>query len=186
MHDLIRHFPTRPTTSGSRNELVVGEVVRAMARLGHPSVLFRIRETHQVVSFRTVNHTHLSALHVTIDRPTGKTALSTAMFGNQVRLQVVAEHRRRLSHPTDLLDAARAQSAPTVPELGVRLEQEHSSMLASTHVDIDIDQLRTPSDNRTAPLETLMRATIHTLEAVLKTRTEVPAPSSEPPAAQQP
>jgi hypothetical protein len=186
VQDLIRHFPTRPTTSGSRNELVVGEVVRAMARLGHPSVLFRIRETHQVLSFRTVNHTHLSALHVTIDRPTGTTALSTAMFGNQVRLQVVAEHRQRLSHPTDLLNAARAQSTPSVPELGVRLEQEHSSMLASTHVDIDIDQLRTPSDNHTAPLETLMRATIHTLEAVLKTRTEHPAPSSDPPAAQQP
>ena len=183
MHDLIRQFPHRPTTTGSRNELVVGEVVRAMARLGHPSVLFRIRETHQVLSFRTVAHAHVTALHVTIDRPTGKTALSAAMFGNQVRLHVVAEHRQRQSHPAELLHAARAQHAPAVMEHGVHLEQEHSSILASTHIDIDIDQLQAPSEAITAPLEGLMQATILTLETALQTRTNPPAAAMDAPEA---
>ena len=183
MHDLIRQFPPRPATTGNRNELVVGEVVRAMARLGHPSVLFRIRETQQVLSFRPVDHAHVTALHVTIHRPTGNTALSTAMFGNQVRLDVVAERRQRQSHPAELLDAARAQAAPTEADNGVRIEQEHSSILASTHVDIDIDSLRSPGEPLTAPLESLMRSTIQMLEQALEAHTEPGVSSSDAPKA---
>ena len=178
MHDLIRPFPSPP---GSRNERIVGEVVRAMARLGHLSIRFRIRETHQVLSFRTVAHTHVTALHITIDRPKGQTALSTVMFGKQVRLQVVAEQRQRASHPRALLDAARAGAAPTMTASGVRLEQEHSSILASIPVDIDIDALQTPDEPHTAPLEALMRATIDTLEEALVAHTLRAAASDAPP-----
>ncbi len=178
MHDLIRPFPF---PHGSRNERIIGEVVRAMARLGHLSILFRIQETHQVLSFRTMAHTHVTALHITIDRPKGQTALSTVMFGKQVRLQVVAEQRQRASHPEALLDAARAGATPTMTASGVRLEQEHSSVLASILVDVDIDALQTPEDAQTAPLQALMRSTIDTLEAALVAHTLRAAAADAPP-----
>ena len=69
---------------------------------------------------------------------------------------------------------------------GVRIEQEHSSILASTHVDIDIDPLRTPGETITAPLEPLMRSTIQLLEQALAAHTEPGASSTNAPDAPQP
>jgi hypothetical protein len=166
VHDLIRQFQPGSELADSRNEIVVGEVIRAMARLGHPSVMFRIHDDRQQLRFRANANTGLSSIHVTVERPSGSGALSEAMFGNHIQLKVVAEVRQQLSHPAELLRAA-LPSTLASPQ-GIRVQRELSSVLAHTTRDIDIDQIVVATGGVGAPLVSLMRQTIRELAGALR------------------
>ena len=167
MSDLIRRFPTHAPTTADRNEVAIGEVIRAMARLGNPSILFRIREDRQVLSFRTPTHPTITRLHVTFDRIAGSTVLTKAMFGHSVSLQVVAEQQQRLSHPAALLHAASLQHGPAWEQDDVRVTQEQSSTLASVRIALGPEQLRPSGTDPAASLLEVMASAIDTLSAAL-------------------
>ena len=167
MHDLIRKFPAHASAKDGRNELVIGEVIRAMARLGHPSILFRIREDRQVLSFRAATHPTITTLHVFIERVAGSTVLTTAMFGNRVSLHVVAEQRLRLDNPAELLRAARIQCGPAWQQGEVRVAQEQSSTMASIRIHLESDPFAQSASNAAGRLAETMASAIETLSNAL-------------------
>jgi len=169
MRDLVKQFNPRSELRDSRNEIVVGEVIRAMARLGYPSVMFRIHEERQQLRFRAVGRTDLTSIMVTVERPAGSGVLSEAMFGNQVRLRMVAELRQPLSGPAELLAAARHRPDRDNRSDGVRVERELSSLLAHIERDIDLDAWLDGPQGASAPLEPLVR---DTLDILVKALTE--------------
>lgn len=171
MRDLIRQFQPRSELRESRNEIVVGEVIRAMARLGYPSVMFRIHDDRQQLRFRAVGRTDLSTVTVTVERPAGSGALTEAMFGNQLRLDVVAELRQRTTDPASLLAAATRRPGPPPAGADVRVERELSSLLAHTTRTVDVDAMVGTGPRPDAPLTDLMRETIDTLAHALAAST---------------
>jgi hypothetical protein len=180
VHDLIRKFSTRAHAADGCNEVVIGEVIRAMARLGHPSILFRIRDDRQILSFRATHHPTITTFHVIFDHISGQTLLSEAMFGNQIRLHVVAEQRQRLSHPAELLRAAELQHAHAWEQDEVSISQEQSSTLATTTVDVQPDQLNQSNPSASKTLSTLLQAAIENLSSALAVNAHAVSPAHDP------
>lgn len=167
MRDLVRQFQSGAGLRDSRNEIVVGEVIRAMARLGCPALVFRIHEDQQQLRFRTASRSDLSTVTVTVARPAGSGALSEAMFGNQVQLTVVAERRETLSAPGELLAAARRR--PRTIDGNIHVDRELLSLLARTTRTVDLDQQHGVPQPGDAPLAALMEETIDALAQALVT-----------------
>jgi len=167
MQDLVRQFEPRTKIQESRTEIVVGEVIRAMARLGFPTIRFHIHDTRQEVRFRTVGHTHISTVAVTVERPTRSEAPSTTLFDEQVRLHVVAELRQAMRTPSELLAAARFPVEGRTTSDGVHVEQDRSSMVASIVRDIDIGGWMDVPHAESPPLVELMDEVIAILSGAI-------------------
>ena len=168
MHDLIRQFPPPSSTTDGRHERFVGEVIRAMARLGHPSIRFQIREDRQVLSFRATNHATITALHVILQRSTRGTVLSEAMLESPLNMHIVAEQRQTLSRPAALLDAVRSQRRAPWTYRDVQVSQEHASMLASQRIDIPSGAIPSTGPSEADALAQLIARAIEALSEALQ------------------
>lgn len=167
MHDLIRQFPPPASTTDGRQERLIGEVIRAMARLEHPSIRFQIRDDRQVLSFRAANHPTITTLHVILERGARGAVLSEAMLGSSMSLHIVAEQRQALSHPEALLDAARSQQRAPWTYRDVQVSQEHASVLASRRIDIPTGAMSPTGSPEADTLVQLMKRAIETLSEAL-------------------
>ena len=167
MNELLRQFASQTAGSDGRNERVVGELVRAMAVLGCPATRFVIRDDRQVLRFRTVSHDRMTALHATIDRPTGHSVLSKALHGERVRLVLVAEQRLRLSRPRALLEAARRQQAGPGRTGDIRVQQDGASILARVELSLHQHATVLDSGDREEPLLDGLRQTLARLADAL-------------------
>lgn len=163
MHNLIRHFPPPSSTTGARHERLIGEVIRAMARLGHPSIRFQIRDDRQVLSFRATNHPAITTLHVILEQGVRSTVFSEGRLGSQLQLHIVAEQQQTLSRPEALLDVARAQHQAPCTYGDVQVSQEHASVLASRCMDVPLSGSAPTSSS---PVDTLSSMVAHAVDAL--------------------
>ena len=170
MRDLISQFRHKADFHESCDEIVIGEVIRAMARLGYPSVSFRLQGEGKLVQFRTVDHPRLHSVYVVIDQPRtrqgGGAAVALAMAGSRVNLRITAEARCRSTDAATLVRLARSaahrESAKSF-EGEIRVEREVSSVLAHTSRDVDLDHHVGQGVNGTRMLVALLRTTVEAL-----------------------
>jgi hypothetical protein len=139
----VANFNHKAEIRESKDEILVGEIVRAMARQGFPSVSFRADGDRQVVRFKTIGDEVLHSVFIVLDRKTGSGALSAALFGSKATLRITAEVKNRLTDPDDLLAMYRTDLANILklPVMGgIKLNHELNSVFATTNSIIEIDR----------------------------------------------
>lgn len=172
MLSFLTQFANKAELRESKDEMLVGEVVRAMARNGWPAVAFRAGDDRQWVQFKTLRDPVLSNVYVTLDRKTGTGALSQAILGSKATLTLAAEIKNQLTDPDDLVKMYRTDLANLfkMPVLGgIRLNHELNSVFATTTTVIDIDTYVNKGEPGVAALTKLLAGTFDQLRDKLKT-----------------
>ncbi len=111
MPELIRRFARKTEPRESRDEIVLGEVVRAMARLGHPTIGLETTADRLRLRFLTVRHPVLSSVWITLDRRSGA-AVGDTLLASTASLEIAAETERRIAEPDGLVRWSKAPAAP--------------------------------------------------------------------------
>jgi hypothetical protein len=147
---LINKFNHKAELRESKDEMLIGELVRAMARQGYPAIRFRADADLQRVTFKTVGDPVLTNVYLTLDRKTGTGAISAALVGSKATLTVAAEVKNYVSDPDDLIQMLRTDFANLLKMPffgGVRLNHELNSVFATAGFVIDIDDYVMKGDN---------------------------------------
>src|SRR3712207_1191767 len=103
MLDLITKFSHKSEIRESKDEIMIGEIVRAMARRGYPSVGYTVSADLQRVRFKTVGDPILSYVYLSLDRKTGGNALTSALLGAKATLTIAVEVKNHVADPDDLI-----------------------------------------------------------------------------------
>lgn len=140
---LFTGFANRAEIRESKDEMMVGEIVRAMSRRHWPAIGFRATDDRQWVQFKTVGDTVLTHVYVTLDRKTGGSALQEAVLGSKATLTIAAELKNYMTDPDDLLamyktDLANLFKMPVMG--GIKLNHEMNSVFATTTLFIEINR----------------------------------------------
>ncbi len=126
----------------SKDEILIGEIVRAMARQGHVADQFVADGDLQRVRFRMDDDDVLSYVHVALDRKTGEGRVASALVGSKATLSVAGEVKNLLSDPDDVLGMWRTDFR-NIARLGIRgnvkVDHEMNSIIGKTTDLIEID-----------------------------------------------
>jgi hypothetical protein len=142
MFSMLSNFKHRQEMRESKDEILVGEVVRAMARLQCPAFGFMANTDYQAIRFKPATDNILNSVIIIIDRKTGDGLLQQALLGSKATLTFQAEIKNYLADPDDLVNMYKTDLANIFkfPMLGdVRLDHQLNSVLATKKVLIDID-----------------------------------------------
>lgn len=125
----------------SKDEMMVGEIVRAMARKGWPAVSFRSNNDYQRVRFKTLGDPVLHSVYITLDRKTGSGALGQAMFGSKATLHVTCEVRNFLADPDDLVEMYKTDLANLFKLSwgGIKVNHEYNAIHGTSRELLEID-----------------------------------------------
>jgi hypothetical protein len=170
MFDLLQNFAHKSEIRESKDEILVGEVVRAMARAGYVTIQFTANADLQRVRFKALGDPVLHSVFVTLNRMTGTSALSAALIGSKATLSLTGEVKNRMSDPDDLLAMYKTDLANLfkMPMLGgIKLNHELSSVLATSSEVIDIDAYVLKGEPGVDRLRTLLTARIGALREKL-------------------
>ena len=166
----LMDFANQREMRESRDEMVVGELVLAMAQMGMPATRFQAGSGAQSVRFSTPNDTLLHNVAFTVDRKTGGGALSEAVIGSKAVITVVAEIKNYLADPDDLVGMWRTDFAniTKMPLLGqVKLDHQLNSVLATKKLIVDLNEfLGDPGVGRPRLVQ-LLQSTLAELSAAL-------------------
>jgi hypothetical protein len=171
MLGFLQQFAHKAEMRESRDEMLVGEIVRAMARKGHPAISFRANEGRQVIRFKTVRDPILNSVFVALDRKTGGSALSEAVLGSKATLRITAEVKNRLADPDDLIHMYRTdlQNLFKMPVMGgIKLNHQLNSVLATTQTIIEINDYVGKGEDGAQKLVALLDKTIGALTEKLE------------------
>ncbi|MDH4144047.1 MAG: hypothetical protein OEY23_02645 [Acidimicrobiia bacterium] len=163
-------FANKREMRESRDEMVVGEIVLAMAQLGMPAIRFVATAGQQNVRFATPADPLLHSVAVTLDRKTGGGAISDAVVGSKAVLTVVAEVKNYLADPDDLVHMWRTDFAniTRMPLLGqVKLDHQLNSVLATKKLITELNELVAEGGAGRAQLTQLLHATLDELRGHL-------------------
>ena len=141
MLSLFANMANKAEIRESKDEMLVGELVRAMARKKWPAIGFRASDDKQWVQFKCVGDPVLAYVYVTLDRKTGGSALQEAILGSKATLLIAAEVKNHLTDPDDLIKMYRTDLANIfkMPIMGgIKLNHELNSVFASTSTIIEI------------------------------------------------
>ena len=141
MFGFMQQFAHKSEIRESKDEILVGEIVRAMARQQHPSISFYAGNDYQRIRFKTISDPVLESVFITLDRKSGTGALSAAVLGSKATLRVTAEIKNRLSDPDDLVKMYKTDLANIfkVSFGGIKLNHALNSVFATTTRVIEID-----------------------------------------------
>ena len=142
MLSFLSNFKHSQEMRESKDEILIGELVRAMSRLQAPAVGFYAGTGQQTIKFKPVNDPVLNSVLLTVDRKTGGSALSQAVIGSKATIIIQAEVKNYLADPDDLIHMYKTDLANIfkIPMLGdTRLDHQLNSILATKKVLIDID-----------------------------------------------
>ncbi|MEQ1504819.1 MAG: hypothetical protein ABMB14_21470 [Myxococcota bacterium] len=166
MLSILQHFSHKAEIRESKDEILVGEIVRAMARQGFPTIQFLASDDLQRIRFKTLGDPVLNSAFVTVDRKTGTGALTAALIGSKATLRITAELKNRMADPDDLVAMYRTDLANLfkLPVLGgIRLNHELNSVLATTQQVIDIDEFVSKGEPGVQKLVALLQRTLGAL-----------------------
>ncbi len=171
MISILNKFNNRAEIRESKDEILVGEIVRAMTRQQCVSIGYLADTDRQRVTFKALNDPVLSYLHIVLDRRTGGGALSQAVLGAKATLNISAEVKNYIADPDDLLAMYRTDLANIfrLPMLGgVKLNHELNSVFATTTKLIEINNYVLKGEPGVQALVTLLRDTINDLRERLR------------------
>lgn len=170
MFSLLSNFKHKQEMRESKDEILVGEIVRAMSRLGCPAIGFIANNDFQAVRFKPVTDRILHSIVIQLDRKTGDGLLQQAILGSQATLQIQAEVKNYLADPDDLVNMYRTDLANMfkIPMLGeVKLNHQLNSILGTKRVLLNIDNYILKGEESTNALIELLRSTISELHGKL-------------------
>ena len=78
MFGIMSSFAHKAEIRESKDEIMVGEIVRAMARQGFPAITFRAHDDRQMMRFLCVGDEVLHSVFIDLDRKTGTGMVSQA------------------------------------------------------------------------------------------------------------
>ena len=141
MFGILQSFNNQAEMRESKDEMLVGEIVRAMSRRNQPAIAFLANNDWQRIRFKTPTDPLLFSIFVTLDRKTGTGMLTEALLGSKATLRVTAEVKNRLSDPDDLVkmyttDLANIMKMPMLG--GIKLNHQMNSVFATTQTVIEI------------------------------------------------
>lgn len=142
MFNVIAKFNHKAELRESKDEMLVGELVRSMARQNYTAIQFVAGDDRQQMKFRALQDPVLSNVYLVLDRKTGTGIISAALVGSKATLTLSAEVKNYLSDPDDLVHMFRTDLANMfkLPMMGgIRLNHELNSIFATTTFIIDID-----------------------------------------------
>jgi hypothetical protein len=142
MFSFLSKFQHRQEMRESKDEMLIGELVVAMAQRRSPAIRFHADTGRQAVTFKPVDDAVLHTITVILDRKTGDSALQQALIGSKATLTVQAEVKNFMADPDDLVHMYRTdlQNIFKMPLLGdIRLDHQLNSVLATRKLIIDID-----------------------------------------------
>jgi hypothetical protein len=163
MLGLLNQFKHKQEMRESKDEILVGEIVRAMARLGCPAYGFMTDMTSQSVRFKPKGDPVLHSIIIRVDRKTGGSAIGDRLMGSKAVLTFQAEVKNLLADPDDLIHMYRTdlQNIFKMPMLGdVRLDHQLNSVFATKQTIIDIDKYILKGDEGVANLTQLLTSLI--------------------------
>ncbi len=170
MFSFLTSFANKAELRESKDEMLVGEIVRAMARNGSPSVAFRADNDRQWIKFKTVNDPVLTHVYITLDRKTGGSAIQQALIGSKATLTIAAEIKNLLTDPDDIIkmyktDLANIFKLPVMG--GIKLNHEMNSVFATTTALIDLDTYLNKGETGVQGLMSLLGGTVDKLKEKL-------------------
>jgi hypothetical protein len=171
MLSFLSQFKHSQEMRESKDEILVGELVRAMARLGNPAIGFLANNDYQAVRFKPITDKVLNSISIIVDRLTGGGMLQQAIIGSKASLTFQAEIKNYLADPDDLVHMYKTdiQNIFKVPMLGdVRLDHQLNSILATKKVYIDIDNYILKGDESIGRMVQLLQGTIQELRTKLE------------------
>lgn len=142
MFNLLTQFNHKAEIRESKDEIFVGELVRAMSRSGFTAIGFSANDDCQLVKFRALRDPVIRNFYVRLDRKTGSGMISAAIIGSKATITVTGEVKNYLSDPDDLVAMFKTDLANIfkLPVLGgIRLNHEMNSIFATSAWLIDID-----------------------------------------------
>lgn len=166
MLSMLAKFNNKQEARESKDEVLIGEMVFAMAHLGCPTIGFRAGTDQQYITFKPAEDPVLNSVTVVLDRKTGDSALQQAVIGSKATLQFVAEVKNHLADPDDLVHMFRTDMGNLFknPWLGdVKLDHQLNSVTASKNQVIDIDAYTGMNQESRQRLNQLLQGTIHEL-----------------------
>jgi hypothetical protein len=153
----------------SKDEILIGEIVRAMARQGHVADEFEAGDDLQRVRFRMRDDV-LSYVHVALDRKTGEGRVASALIGSKATLSVAGEVKNLLSDPDDVVGMWKTDFR-NIAKLGLRgnvkVDHEFNSIVGRTTDVVEIDRFVLKGD------EGLQELTAHLEDRIGKVREAV-------------
>lgn len=170
MFGLLQSFAHSAEMRESKDEMLVGEIVRAMARQNAPAIEFRAHDDAQHLRFLTIDDPTLYSVIIRLDRKTGSGVISAALLGSKATLNITAQVRNNLSDPDDLVKMYKTDLANLfkMPVLGgTRLNHALNSVFATTQQIIEIDHYIGKGDAGVDKLVGLLDKTIDGLREKL-------------------
>ena len=166
MFNILAQFNHKAEIRESKDEILVGEIVAAMANAGYPSIAFRAHNDRQLVCFKAIDDPVLHSVNIILDRKTGTGAISGALLGSKATLRITAEVRNRMTDPDDLIamyktDLANLFKMPVMG--GIKLNHELNSVFATTQHLIEIDDYVLEGEPGVEKMRVLLETTIGTL-----------------------
>lgn len=155
----------------SKDEILVGEIVRTMARLNCMAIGFIANSDLQAIRFRPSNTELFNSIIIQLDRKTGGSMLQSAILGSQATLLVQAEVKNYLADPDDLIQMYRTDLANifTMPMLGgIKLDHQLNSVLGTKKILVNIDDYILKGEESVNKLTDLIVGIIEELEGKLK------------------
>jgi hypothetical protein len=103
MFSMLANFSHKREMRESKDEILIGEVIAAMAQLGYPAIGFNAHSGRQLVRFKPLTDDVLFAIIITLDRKTGGSALSESLMGSKAVIKIQLQVKNFLADPDDLL-----------------------------------------------------------------------------------
>ena len=159
-------FKHRAEVRESKDEILIGEIVRAMAHMGHRADAFAADGETQRMRFRTRDGV-LSYIHIALDRKTGEGRIASAVIGSKATLSVAGEVKNLLSDPDDVVHMWKTDFK-NIAKLGMRgqvkVDHELNSIVGRTTDLVEIDKFVLEGD------EGVQRLTEHLEERIGRVR----------------
>jgi hypothetical protein len=163
MFSMLSKFDHRREMRESKDEILIGEIVRAMARLGYPAIGFKADSGYQSVKFKPVKDPILHTILVTLDRKTGGSALQDALIGSKAVIRLQLEVKNFLADPDDLIKMHKTdfQNILKVSALGdIKLNHQLNSILGTKQIYIDINNYVSKGEEGAKAIVDLLNANI--------------------------
>ena len=142
--NIAGNFKHKAEMRESKDEILVGEIVRAMARQGFVADQFAADADLQRMRFRSKTDDVLSYVHIGLDRKTGGGRISGAVIGSKATLSVAGEVKNMLSDPDDVVKMWKSDFK-NIAKVGLRgnvkVNHELNSIVGKTTDLIEIDKM---------------------------------------------
>ena len=150
----VSKFNHKSEIRESKDEMLVGEIVRAMSRQGHIADSFAAHSDRQVVRFRARDDV-LTYILIQLDRKTGSGRVSGALVGSKATLTVAGVVKNQLSDPDDVVNMWKTDFK-NIAKIGlkgqVKVNHELNSIVGRTTDLIEIDNYVLKGDTATQQL----------------------------------